>query len=674
MAEKRRYIVDLEDFNLVLPRVQATGVSILSIQPVVESCTVECDAAMVETLRRIDGVRGVFPDFEAELLLTQAVAEAENDYWALANICNRVGEYRSICTGYGVDICIIDTGFNPMHADFGRNSECNTEPIQHDISELQLSNKPLFGNFYPYQLPNSGNSYKTNGWPHCVTAYTYNYQFPIVGIDEYTWLSNPDARNNVEFIVHLEQTQDVSERLDAFFLALQTQPELKNMFIRGVTGFTITNIVGDIVAPSGSVVERVSTCSVKYRVDYAKKSDLLPYQSGGVMVARTSVTDTMADSFGGRAMVIRPAFFSSNGIVVTNNYYASYWSANEYFSRYRHGQCVAGCAAGTMSGIAKGAHLYLLPTRASTSSVAVAIEDVIQFHQFKLAHQINRPTVANMSWTITMEKRLLTPQEQEEITRYYSYIAELMDDSGVVWVAAAGNSKMRLPAEQYLMFPQQIRPSTSLNAGAIDIQNRLAYFSNYGAIVDVFAPGHRVKTAKTYGMQLNTAIYLLSPSEEEENYMSISGTSVSSPYTVGVVACALQAGRFGIFASKSQTHQFRQWFLTHYTRAWNNVKHFNSAISLSEVRSNPSLLDNPNNWFDGFPPDDNGSPAKLLYLPNAVFVRGNHWEIPAVSHSYEMNINGEPATVYDNYVSVNGVLYGYGQTFKLGNVVCKVKN
>ncbi|HEX6534861.1 MAG TPA: S8 family serine peptidase [Gemmatimonadaceae bacterium] len=168
-----------------------------------------------------------------------------------------------------------------------------------------------------------------------------------------------------------------------------------------------------------------------------------------------------------------------------------------------HGTHVAGEAAGTKYGVAKGATIYSVRVLGCDGSAALS--SIIAGIDWVTAHH-HSPAVANMSLG--------------------SGIAPLLDstvkksvNSGVVYTVAAGNSG----SDACLMSPQRV--SSVITVGAIDQSDTRPSWSNYGSCVDLFAPGSYIMGPDYYS---NTST------------ASMNGTSMAAPFVAGIAALYLQ--------------------------------------------------------------------------------------------------------------------------------------
>ncbi len=171
-----------------------------------------------------------------------------------------------------------------------------------------------------------------------------------------------------------------------------------------------------------------------------------------------------------------------------------------------HGTHVAGTIGGTTYGVAK--RVTLVPVRVldcqgrgTTSSVIAGIEYVVDHHV------AGRPAVANMSLGGGTDGLL-----DDAVDRAI--------DDGITFTVAAGNDG------QDAANHSPARVADALTVGATDSRDARAPFSNFGAGVDVFAPGVSITSAW---------------STSNTTTRTISGTSMAAPHVAGVAALFLQS-------------------------------------------------------------------------------------------------------------------------------------
>ena len=169
-----------------------------------------------------------------------------------------------------------------------------------------------------------------------------------------------------------------------------------------------------------------------------------------------------------------------------------------------HGTHVSGTVGGTVWGVAK--QVTITPVRVLDCKGSGSWSGVIAGVDW-VANSTVRPAVANMS---------LGGGKSASMN---AAVAGAVG-KGVTMVVAAGNSNVDACNESPSSEP------TAITVGAMTYTDVRAAYSNFGACVDIFAPGSAVTSA------WNTA-------NDASN--TISGTSMASPHVAGVAALVAQA-------------------------------------------------------------------------------------------------------------------------------------
>ncbi len=181
-----------------------------------------------------------------------------------------------------------------------------------------------------------------------------------------------------------------------------------------------------------------------------------------------------------------------------------------------HGTHVAGVIAQSTNngyGVAGIAHLAkIMPLKVLSASGGGTVADIAEAIKFAAD---NGADVINMSLGGGGASRLL----EEAIA--YAY------DKGVVIIAAAGNENLN-GASYPARYPKVI------GVAATDFEDAKAPYSNYGAGVDLAAPGG----TDTHKILQNT----IDPSTGESVFVGFQGTSMAAPHVSGVAALIKASG------------------------------------------------------------------------------------------------------------------------------------
>ena len=204
-----------------------------------------------------------------------------------------------------------------------------------------------------------------------------------------------------------------------------------------------------------------------------------------VYVIDTGIRRTHVD-FGGRALAGFDAFGGSTT------------------DCHGHGTHVAGTIGGTTWGVAKSVRLFAV--RVLNCSGSGTTSGVISGVNWVTANHI-KPAVANMSLGGGASSSLDTAVNSSI-------------NAGVTYAVAAGNSNTNAANQS------PARVGAAITVGSSTSSDARSSFSNFGSVVDIFAPGSSIRSAWRTS---NTAT------------ATLSGTSMASPHVAGVAARILQS-------------------------------------------------------------------------------------------------------------------------------------
>jgi subtilisin family serine protease len=170
-----------------------------------------------------------------------------------------------------------------------------------------------------------------------------------------------------------------------------------------------------------------------------------------------------------------------------------------------HGTHVSGTLGGSTYGVAK--NVTLVPVRVIGCAGTGTISGVIAGVDWLTSdHAVGAPAVANMS---------LSAGSSQALDRAVN--KSIRD--GVTYAVAAGNDNLNACN----FSPGRV--DGAITVGAITSTDARSFFSNFGACVDIFAPGSDV--VSSYNTSDNAT-------------QTISGTSMASPHVAGVAALFLE--------------------------------------------------------------------------------------------------------------------------------------
>jgi subtilisin family serine protease len=298
-----------------------------------------------------------------------------------------------------------------------------------------------------------------------------------------------------------------------------------------------------------------------------------------------------------------------------------------------HGTSVASQAAGRTCGAARDARIkfcFVNPMAEGLSTYAEASDAIIEHHRQKLRDEDYRPSILNTSLGL----RIDSEGDPAAAAMWESIIGSIAQE-GILHVTSVGNNWWLLEegGEGYMVAPAI--EEEVIGVGATTKDNELAWYTNYGPGLNVFAPGH--DSVAALGTKDNRV------ANPDTQYVLFSGTSSAAPFVTGVLACAMEADGLPMFlgwywaespdylapsetpgetgydsaANKAkrrlQVMEYQSRFLEFYTRPWEPVSGWPVAGELI-----------PGGGTTTYRPGmtDTGSPQKLICSEKLAYLIG----------------------------------------------------
>lgn len=212
--------------------------------------------------------------------------------------------------------------------------------------------------------------------------------------------------------------------------------------------------------------------------------------------------------------------FSNTENRVIQNIWNSFGPLSSNTDGFGHGTHVAALAGGKNTGAASQVSIYGMKVLSdqglgSSSDAMAAMLEVQRRHV--LVYGSSKKTVVNLSLSGSCKPACDNSP--------YIPLVDSLQATGIMVVVSAGNNAEDV---QFNM-PSGARAAITVASSTIDDER--SYFSNYGSIVDLYAPGSDIFSACGNGAY---------NCQGESSFITLSGTSMSTPIVSGAVSQILQ--------------------------------------------------------------------------------------------------------------------------------------
>ncbi|KAI8334355.1 peptidase S8/S53 domain-containing protein, partial [Chlamydoabsidia padenii] len=224
-----------------------------------------------------------------------------------------------------------------------------------------------------------------------------------------------------------------------------------------------------------------------------------------------------------------------------------------------HGTFVAGVCCGSNYGVAKAASIVSVKTLDNDGNGRLS--DLLK----------------GLDWTKSIINLSLGALYNQVANDAVEQVIQL----GIHVVVAAGNY-----GEDACLYSPGSSPGV-ITVGAIDRDDSIAYYSNFGKCVDMFAPGTDIKSIT---------------SDSDTATKTLTGTSMAAPHVAGSMA---------LFLAQADYTPFE---LSNYMKNISTLIYLDFAINDTDGNTNKSILDNAiHQGFQVPLNDDSGTPVNILY-------------------------------------------------------------
>lgn len=187
---------------------------------------------------------------------------------------------------------------------------------------------------------------------------------------------------------------------------------------------------------------------------------------------------------------------------------------------FGHGTHCAGIAAAEtnngvgISGAVVGAsNIKIMALKVGDSKGSMDLNDIISAYQYILQAQelgVNIVSINN-SWGTVLQLGIGQDTAIQNMKDLFEQILGQLGENGALSVFAAGNNGLELDedgvynsgSKRYLAFPACLENDYEITVAATNSNDELAYFSNYGDVVDMAAPGVDIFSTYMSGSTFN---------------------------------------------------------------------------------------------------------------------------------------------------------------------------